>query len=63
MQVVMVGAGVMGCLGALELLASGCKVTILERQTAGRESSWAGGGIVSPLAIATRFERGPLVCP
>lgn len=49
MQVVMVGAGVMGCLGALELLASGCKVTILERQTAGRESSWAGGGIVSPL--------------
>lgn len=48
-QVVVVGGGVMGCLGALELLAAGCSVTLIERQSAGRESSWAGGGIVSPL--------------
>jgi glycine oxidase len=48
-HVVMIGGGVMGCLGALELLEAGWSVTLLERQAAGRESSWAGGGIVSPL--------------
>lgn len=43
------GAGVSGLLVARELLASGARVTILERTVSGREASWAGGGIVSPL--------------
>lgn len=43
------GAGVSGLLLARELLASGATVTVLERQFSGREASWAGGGIVSPL--------------
>jgi len=43
------GAGVSGLLLARELLAGGARVTILERNLAGREASWAGGGIVSPL--------------
>ncbi len=46
---VMIGGGVMGCLGALNLLEAGWSVTLVERQAVGRESSWAGGGIVSPL--------------
>lgn len=43
------GAGVSGLLVARELLAGGASVTILERAVSGREASWAGGGIVSPL--------------
>ncbi|MEH6798311.1 MAG: FAD-dependent oxidoreductase [Halopseudomonas sabulinigri] len=46
---VVVGGGVMGCLSALNLLEAGCRVTLLERGELGREASWAGGGIVSPL--------------
>ncbi|MEO4047233.1 glycine oxidase ThiO [Pseudomonas sp. CAU 1711] len=45
----MVGGGVMGLLGALELARAGEPVVVLERTVAGSESSWAGGGIVSPL--------------
>lgn len=44
-----IGAGVIGLATALELLKRGAKVTILERGLAGSESSWAGGGILSPL--------------
>lgn len=43
------GAGVSGLSVALTLLQHGHKVTMLDRGTAGGESSWAGGGILSPL--------------
>ena len=43
------GAGVSGLLVSRELLAAGATVHIVERGEAGREASWAGGGIVSPL--------------
>ena len=46
---VVVGAGLIGMLTAHELVASGMQVTILERGQPARESSWAGGGILSPL--------------
>ncbi|SEH05185.1 glycine oxidase ThiO [Candidatus Venteria ishoeyi] len=46
---VIVGAGVIGMLTALELAEAGQQVVLLERQQIGRESSWAGGGILSPL--------------
>ena len=49
MHVLIVGAGVLGLLSAYGLAASGVHVTALERELAGTESSWAGGGIVSPL--------------
>lgn len=44
-----IGGGVIGMLTALQLADAGQHVTIIERGTCGKEASWAGGGIVSPL--------------
>ncbi|EZH77652.1 D-amino acid oxidase [Ectopseudomonas composti] len=45
-----VGGGAIGMLSTLSLAQSGAAVRLLEASsTTGRESSWAGGGIVSPL--------------
>ena len=44
-----VGAGVSGLSAALALSKRGRRVTVLDRGPVGGESSWAGGGIVSPL--------------
>ncbi len=46
---IIVGAGLIGMLTARELRAADMNVTLVERTTSGRESSWAGGGILSPL--------------
>jgi glycine oxidase len=46
---IVVGAGLIGMLTAHELAARGMQVTLLERGQPARESSWAGGGILSPL--------------
>ncbi|HWR76298.1 MAG TPA: glycine oxidase ThiO [Thiobacillus sp.] len=43
------GAGVSGLSTALALLKHGYDVTLLDRGAVGGESSWAGGGILSPL--------------
>lgn len=48
-HILVVGAGVIGLLTALNLASAGARVTLLDRQQAGKEASWAGGGIVSPL--------------
>ncbi|MBP6058796.1 MAG: glycine oxidase ThiO [Nitrosomonas sp.] len=48
-DVIIIGAGIIGLATAERLLLQGAKVTILERNKAGQESSWAGGGILSPL--------------
>ena len=48
-EILIIGGGVIGMLTARELVLAGCNVTVLDRQQSGRESSWAGGGIVSPL--------------
>lgn len=48
-RVIVVGAGALGLLSAFNLAQSGQTVTLLEAVEAGQESSWAGGGIVSPL--------------
>ena len=44
-----IGGGIIGLLSAYELAQAGERVTLLERGSVGRESSWAGGGILSPL--------------
>jgi glycine oxidase len=44
-----IGAGVVGLSTALELSGRGASVALLERSAVGGESSWAGGGILSPL--------------
>ncbi|WP_397432986.1 glycine oxidase ThiO [Pseudomonas chlororaphis] len=48
-KVVIVGGGVIGLLTAFNLASAGQQVVLLERSNVGQESSWAGGGIVSPL--------------
>ncbi len=48
-DVIVVGGGLIGMLTARELALAGASVTLFERDETGRESSWAGGGILSPL--------------
>ncbi len=44
-----IGGGVIGMMTAKELVDAGATVTILDRKSFAQESSWAGGGILSPL--------------
>lgn len=48
-KIIIIGAGALGLASAEALLRQGQEVTVLERGPVGRESSWAGGGILSPL--------------
>ncbi|GLK90721.1 NAD(P)/FAD-dependent oxidoreductase [Pseudomonas turukhanskensis] len=46
---IVVGGGALGLLSAYKLALQGEAVVLLDRAQVGSESSWAGGGIVSPL--------------
>ncbi|MGQ9831718.1 MAG: glycine oxidase ThiO [Thermochromatium sp.] len=48
-DVLVIGGGIIGLLTARELHLAGAEVTLIEMGETGRESSWAGGGILSPL--------------
>ncbi|OOZ35624.1 glycine oxidase ThiO [Solemya velesiana gill symbiont] len=48
-QILIIGGGAIGMLTARELSMAGYRVAIFDRLKTGRESSWAGGGIISPL--------------
>jgi glycine oxidase len=48
-ECIIVGGGVIGLLTARQLFLDGVDVLLLEKGALGGESSWAGGGIISPL--------------
>lgn len=48
-SVIIIGGGALGMLSARELALAGASVAIVERGPVAMESSWAGGGIISPL--------------
>ena len=48
-DVTIIGGGLIGLLTARYLIQGGASVAIYEKGNVGRESSWAGGGIISPL--------------
>ncbi|MEN8166319.1 MAG: glycine oxidase ThiO [Pseudomonadota bacterium] len=48
-RIMVVGGGLLGMLTARELAVGNNQVTLIERGEMARESSWAGGGIISPL--------------
>ncbi|MET0047825.1 MAG: glycine oxidase ThiO [Sedimenticola sp.] len=48
-EIIVIGGGAIGMLTARELSMAGHKVALFDRLKTGRESSWAGGGIISPL--------------
>ncbi len=61
-ECIVIGGGLIGLLTAYELSSAGIQVRILERGLVGRESSWAGGGILSPLhPWLTRDDLVPMV--
>lgn len=47
--IIIVGAGIVGLLTAWELSKAGKSVTVLDKGEAGKESSWAAAGVLSPL--------------
>ncbi len=47
-DVLIVGGGIIGGAVAYELACAGARVLILERRQAGREASWAAGGMLAP---------------
>lgn len=49
LPIYIIGGGIIGLLSARDLAMAGERVVVLERHSMGRESSWAGGGILSPL--------------
>ncbi|KZY74546.1 hypothetical protein A3742_03945 [Oleiphilus sp. HI0071] len=49
MKVVVVGGGAIGMLQARSFAGEGYDVVIVDKSALGREASWAGGGIISPL--------------
>jgi glycine oxidase len=58
-DVIIVGAGIIGCSIARELARRGLRVLALDRQEPGKEASWAAAGMLTPAAESS--EAQPLV--
>jgi glycine oxidase len=56
-EVIVIGAGVMGCASALELTKRGARVCVLERSVPGAEASSAAAGMLA--AQVESHEEGP----
>jgi glycine oxidase len=56
-EVIVIGAGVMGCASALELTKRGARVSVLERSVPGAEASSAAAGMLA--AQVESHEEGP----
>ncbi len=48
-DIILIGGGVIGLLTAREFNKAGASVTVIDKSALGKESSWAGGGILLPL--------------
>lgn len=48
-DITIIGGGIIGQLTARQFVEAGATVTLIEKNGFGRESSWAGGGILLPL--------------
>jgi len=48
-KIAIIGGGIIGCLSAIKLRESGFSVVIVDKNEIGKESSWAGAGILFPL--------------
>lgn len=48
-DITLIGGGVIGLLTAREFNKAGASVTVIDKNALGKESSWAGGGILLPL--------------
>lgn len=53
---VVIGGGAIGCASAWELARRGLRVVVVERDTPGRQASWAAAGMLSVLAEGERPE-------
>ena len=48
-DITIIGGGIIGLLTAREFINAGATVCLIEKNSVGQESSWAGGGILLPL--------------
>jgi len=48
-KIAIIGGGIIGCLTAIKLKESGFEVVVVDKHEIGKESSWAGAGILFPL--------------
>ena len=55
-EITLIGGGIIGLLTAREFNKAGASVTVIDKADMGKESSWAGGGILLPL-YAWRQDR------
>ena len=69
-DIVVVGGGIIGLASAYALAEAGARVEIIDAKDVGREASWAGGGILSPIhphgypaALADLAERSLALYP
>jgi glycine oxidase len=67
---IIIGGGIIGLATAFRLANEGARVTVVERNRISTESSWAGGGILSPLmpwqysaAVTDLCDRGAALYP